>query len=129
MFKSFLEEKKMITELGRFLRILRIKTGDSLRTMSEKLGISASYLSSIENGKRNIPVGFEKEIIRSYVMNDDDKNKLMDAMYKSMDQYNVDLSSMDEKKKQVLFSITEGDLDENTINKLCEVISNKEPEK
>ena len=45
----------MITEFGKILRIIRINCGDSAKDMSEKLGISASYLSAIENGKRNVP--------------------------------------------------------------------------
>lgn len=46
----------MITEFGKLLRIIRINTGDSARTMAEKFGMSPSYLSTIENGKR-IPAG------------------------------------------------------------------------
>ena len=40
----------MITEFGKLLRIIRINTGDSARTMAEKFGMSPSYLSTIENG-------------------------------------------------------------------------------
>ena len=73
----------MITEFGKLLRIIRINTGDSARTMAEKFGMSPSYLSTIENGKRNIP---------------------------------------EEKKKKVIFSLTKGNIDEETLNQLCEII-------
>ena len=33
----------MITEFGKLLRIIRINTGDSARTMAEKFGMSPSY--------------------------------------------------------------------------------------
>ena len=41
-----------LTSLGKFLRKLRIDRGELLRTMSNKLGISMSFLSSVENGKK-----------------------------------------------------------------------------
>lgn len=41
------------TSLGKFLRKLRIDRGKLLRTMSNKLGISMSFLSSVENGKKS----------------------------------------------------------------------------
>ena len=44
----------MVTQLGKILRIIRVNTGDSMRTMAGKLGVSVSYLSAIENGKRNV---------------------------------------------------------------------------
>mgnify|MGYP003401380439 CR=1 FL=1 len=46
----------MLTLLGKKIRILRINVGETIVQMSEKLGMSTSYLSSIENGKRNVPV-------------------------------------------------------------------------
>lgn len=45
----------MLTEFGKVMRIIRINTGDSMRDMAAKIGMSATYLSAIETGKRNIP--------------------------------------------------------------------------
>ena len=66
----------MITEFGKLLRIIRINTGDSARTMAEKFGMSPSYLSTIENGKRNIPPEMEELVIRAYDLSEHDKEKL-----------------------------------------------------
>ena len=39
----------MVTEFGKLLRIIRINTGDSARTMAEKFGMSPSeYAKSIQ---------------------------------------------------------------------------------
>ena len=113
----------MVTEIGKCLKLIRINTGDSLRRMSEKLGISAAYLSSIENGKRNIPDGFDELIFKVYSLSDVDMKKIKDAIYSSKENYKVDLSTIDDKKRRVLLSITEGKLDDETVDRLCEVIS------
>ncbi|HAH61855.1 MAG TPA: transcriptional regulator, partial [Treponema sp.] len=45
----------MLTEFGKFLKKMRIDKSETLAVMAGKLGISAAYLSSIENGTRDIP--------------------------------------------------------------------------
>lgn len=42
----------MITPIGKFLRKLRIDTGEILKDMAEKLHVSPSFLSAVENGKK-----------------------------------------------------------------------------
>lgn len=41
----------MLTEFGKVMRIIRINTGDSMRDMAAKIGMSATYLSAIETGE------------------------------------------------------------------------------
>ncbi len=112
----------MVTEIGKYLKLLRIKTGDSLRTMASKLNISAAYLSAIENDKRNVPDGFFDAICGAYQLSDEEKEAVKQAVYGSMDNYRVDLSSISDNKRQVLLSLTKDELDEEVVNKLCEVI-------
>lgn len=113
----------MVTEIGKQLRLIRINTGDSLRTMSSKLGISAAYLSSIENGKRNIPDDFDKLIFKAYTLSEVEMHRIQDAIFSAKENYTVNLSVITEKKRRVLLSLTEGNLNEDTIDKLCELIS------
>ena len=42
----------MLTALGKFLRKLRIDNGEILKDMADKLGVTASFLSAVENGKK-----------------------------------------------------------------------------
>ena len=42
----------MLTALGRFLRKIRIDRNELLKDMADKLEVSASFLSAVENGKR-----------------------------------------------------------------------------
>ena len=112
----------MITEFGKLLRIIRINTGDSARTMAEKFGMSPSYLSTIENGKRNIPPEMEELVIRAYDLSEHDKEKLRKTIIDTTAQLKVDLTEMEEKTKKVIFSLTKGNIDEETLNQLCEII-------
>ena len=112
----------MVTEIGKCLKMLRIKAGDSLRAMAAKLDISAAYLSAIENNKRNVPDGFFELICSVYDLNADDKAILKKAIYDSIDNYKVDLSNVSENKRRVLLSLTNDEIDEDVVDKLCEVI-------
>jgi len=58
IIRGKMEENKMITEYGKFLRKLRIDQGQILKTMAEKLGVSSAFLSAVENGKKKIPKTF-----------------------------------------------------------------------
>ena len=49
---------KGVTNLGKKLRKIRIDNDEISSDMARKLEISVSYLSAIENGKRNIPKNF-----------------------------------------------------------------------
>ena len=88
----------MITEFGKLLRIIRINTGDSARTMAEKFGMSPSYLSTIENGKRNIPPEMEELVIRAYDLSEHDKEKLR----KTITAYMKNREASNEQKKSFI---------------------------
>lgn len=113
----------MLTEIGKCLRMIRINTGDSLRTMSENLGMSSAYLSAIENGKRNVPDGFESLIMARYKLSEVDAKRIKEAIYSQKENYKVDLSKIGDNKRKVLLSITEGELDDEVVEKLCAVIN------
>ena len=116
----------MLTEFGKVMRIIRINAGDSMRDMAQKIGMSATYLSAIETGKRNIPANMEELLFKNYDFSETDKKKIKSAIESSAVQVKIDLTEMAEKKKKLIYSITKGDIDEKTIDKLCEIINIKE---
>ena len=93
----------MVTEFGKLLRIIRINTGDSARTMAEKFGMSPSYLSTIENGKRNIPPEMEELVIRAYDLSEHDKEKLRKTIIDTTAQLKVNLTEIVGKSKLLDF--------------------------
>ena len=52
----------MLTDLGRLLRKIRIDHGEILKDMANRFGVTASYLSAVENGKRAVPEAWEEII-------------------------------------------------------------------
>ena len=59
----------MITSYGKILRKIRIDRNERLKDMAVKLGITSAYLSSIENGKRQIPQGMTTSVAENYQLN------------------------------------------------------------
>ncbi len=60
----------MATELGKFLRKLRIDKEEVLLDMANKLGVAPSFLSSVENGKKRMPSAWNKKICDLYELTD-----------------------------------------------------------
>lgn len=59
-------KRNILTNLGKQTRKLRIDNEELLMDMANKLEISASYLSSIETGKRKVPKEFIQKIESIY---------------------------------------------------------------
>ena len=93
-----------------------------MRDMANKLGLSVSYLSAIENAKRNVPNGFEEKINEAYDLSKEQKQTLHEDIELSTDQMKVKVSNLDDRKKKVLFALTNDDLDDDTLNKLVKAI-------
>jgi transcriptional regulator with XRE-family HTH domain len=69
----------MLTTIGKELRKIRIDRGMLLKQMADAIGISSSYLSSIECGKRDIPLDFVKKISTGVRLTDIEIVKLKKA--------------------------------------------------
>ncbi|WP_375665527.1 XRE family transcriptional regulator [Bartonella sp. TT121SHDZB] len=59
----------MVTSFGKILHNkLRIDYSEYLSDMAEKLDISVAFLSSVEIGKKSVPVGMEEKVIELYAL-------------------------------------------------------------
>jgi transcriptional regulator with XRE-family HTH domain len=96
----------VLTEFGRFLRKLRIDHGELIKDMAEKLEVTASYLSAVETGKRNIPETWADRIAKFYYLNEDDKIRLQTAALHSAKIIILPIKNAGEHKKEtaVLFA-------------------------
>ena len=112
----------MLTEVGKLLRIIRINSGDTSRDMAKKLGLSASYLSAIEGGKRNIPTDMEKMLSKSYPLSKIDIEKLRSAMLSSSDSVKINLTDFAEKKQRVIMAIAQDDISDNVLDEISDLI-------
>ena len=115
----------MVTKIGKFLRVLRIKNNESAKEMAEKLDISPSYLSAIELGNRALPEDIEKRIINRYTMRNKEKVEFLDLVNEHQGYIRLDTKELGEKKKMILMSVLNHDMDESTIEQLCGIIKKK----
>lgn len=71
-----------VTAFGKILRKMRIDTSEVLGDMAKRLGVSAAYLSSIENNGREIPDGFVAKIATEYELGEAQVKELEEAKAK-----------------------------------------------
>lgn len=112
----------VVTEVGKLLRIIRINNNNTAKEMADKIEISSAYLSAIENGKRNVPTDFYDNICNAYDLSPLERNKLKKAIAGSMNKMQIDMGEFSDKKKQVLFELSQRNIDDATMEKLCQII-------
>jgi hypothetical protein len=80
--------------------------------------MSPSYLSTIENGKRNIPTSLEEDIIRLYALSELEQKELRGAIVRSSGMVKIDFKELPENKRQLILEIAKGNVDEATLEKM-----------
>ncbi|MFC4403339.1 helix-turn-helix domain-containing protein [Gracilibacillus xinjiangensis] len=95
----------MLTAFGKFCRKLRIDEGDLLKDMASKLGVTSSYLSAVENGKRNVPQDWIKKITEVYTLDYDQQIKLQNSAEESKINNKVDLKNLTNSDKDIMMAL------------------------
>lgn len=94
----------MATALGKFLRKLRIDNDELMKDMADKLKLATSTLSSIENGRRNPPKGFEEKIIDAYALAAAEIEQLRGAIMQSRDEVALRIKGMSSQDQELAVS-------------------------
>ncbi|WP_270505595.1 helix-turn-helix domain-containing protein [Paraclostridium sordellii] len=94
-----------LTEFGKFSRKLRIENGELLKTMAEKLGVTSSYLSAVEIGKRNIPKTWEEKIVRAYNLDEENLIELRHSMEHSRKVIEINVENYDKDEKDIVLML------------------------
>lgn len=120
----------MITPFGKFCRKLRIDNGELLKDMASKLGVTASYLSAVENGKRKIPLNWLHLISKIYSLNEQQISELKKAIEESQTVIKFDLREFTNEKKDILlaFAREHKNLDSADLEKILKILQGKEKE-
>ena len=69
--------------------------------MADKLGITSSYLSAIENGKRDVPKDFVQKISSLYNLTEEEKARLQKAYEKTLNIVVIDVKDIDDTKREL----------------------------
>lgn len=114
----------MLTEFGKLLRKIRIDSGEIIKDMAEKLNVTASYLSAVETGKRNVPRGWTETIAKCYHLSDIEKKQLEHAADSSIKvlKLNVEYTTEEKRETAVLFAREFDSLDSDTIKQMKKLL-------
>lgn len=115
----------MLTTFGKKIRILRIQENETLYDMARKLGVTSSYLSAIEHGKRSIPPQWIDRIADLYCLTSTESQELERAAEESLLSLRINLTDIDKNKKRlaILFQQSLTDLDDDSIRYIESLLS------
>jgi transcriptional regulator with XRE-family HTH domain len=76
LFKNGVGKMSKCKNISEYLKVMRITKGERLYDMANNLGLSLSYLSNIENGRKVIPDDFYEKIVSIYGLPEDEADEL-----------------------------------------------------
>lgn len=115
----------MLTKLGKFLRILRMDRGELLKQMADNLNIAPSYLSSIENGKREPSRDFVQKIESAYVLSGKEREQLLSAYEQTVEEVTINLNQLSEEQVDlsVVFARRLNELSDNEVDAIKKILA------
>lgn len=114
----------MITSLGRFLRKLRIDQGEILKDMADKLGVSVSFLSAVENGKKRMPSTWNTKLCKLYQMTPEQKQTFTTAIAETEESLEMDFYGVAAGKRELAVSFARkfSDFDEGQMEAIKKIL-------
>ena len=94
----------MLTGVGRFLRKLRIDEGEILKDMADKLEVTVSFLSAVENGKKRMPSSWNNRICELYNLSDKQKDEFTTAIAETENSIEMDFSGQSIENRELAVS-------------------------
>lgn len=115
----------VITDFGKKMRVIRINCGEVMYDMAQKLGVTSSYLSAVEHGKRKIPHDWVEKIGVLYNLSDEQKKELKEIAELSADSVKLNLEDISAEQRAVAMSFARkfDSLDLDTIKKLQKTLN------
>jgi transcriptional regulator with XRE-family HTH domain len=94
-----------ITEYGRFVRDLRKNRNENLDMMSKKMGVSISFLSNLESGKKQVPSDFIDKLALVYNLDNIAKMRLINSVELTNNKTVIKLNNLSPSKKNLVLNI------------------------
>ncbi|MCH4196702.1 helix-turn-helix domain-containing protein [Serratia liquefaciens] len=119
----------MLTPFGKKVRKLRIDVGVTLKSMADAMGVTSSYLSAIETGKRAVTDPVLKSII-SYFTNEGVHagDELTKAARDSQQSVEINLSGKNHNAREVAMAFARNfdELNDDEFKRLRELLTKKQ---
>lgn len=94
----------MLTSIGRFLKKLRVDRGEILKDMAEKLEVTVSFLSAVENGKKHMPGSWNEKICNLYDLSEKQKCEFTAAIAETENAIEMNLVSANSARRELAVS-------------------------
>ena len=119
-----------MTEIGKFLKKLRVDNGEVLLTMAKKLGVSPSFLSAVELGKKKMPYEWNLKIRSAYALTPAQEDELDEAISISEKAVILDFEEVSPtaKKLAVSFARSFSDFTDEQLEALKKLMNNEDSE-
>ena len=104
------------TKVGEFMRIQRIKNHEVMADTARLFGVKLPFVSTVENGKRNVPEEWIPILVEHYGLTDTEQAELIDAIEHSKTQMKINLTSANNTQRclAIQFQRSFENLDEDT---------------
>lgn len=94
----------MLSEFGKFTRKLRIERNELLSHMAEKLNVSSSFLSAVENGRKSVPNKWIDSIKNIYDLSSKESLDLDKAYLDSVNSISLNIENKNKEDKEIILS-------------------------
>ena len=117
----------MLTSLGRFLRQVRIDRGEILKDMADKLRVSVSFLSAVENGKKRMPTAWNGIICDLYAFNEEQKDEFTKAIADTEKTIELDFSGATQSRRELAVSFARkfSDIDDTQLEEIQKILKRR----
>jgi transcriptional regulator with XRE-family HTH domain len=94
--------------------------------MADKLAVTPSYLSAVENGKRNVPQGWLSLISELYFLEPEEENQLRRVIQESQLSIQAAIKDYSTSDQNIIMAFAREfkDLDEDNKTKIRDILSN-----
>ena len=118
----------MLTPFGKTVRKMRIDLGLTLKSMAEAMGMTSSYLSAIETGKRAVTKPVLDSIIGYLNADEKQKEKLISAARDSQQSVEISLSGKNAHAREVAIAFARSfdELNEEDFRNLRQILNRKQ---
>lgn len=117
----------MVTNFGKFCRKLRIDNNELLFDMAQKLQVSSTFLSKVENGKKKPPEEWKNKLINLYNIDDYYLDELNKSFFEALNYDSIDIRNLNEQNKELMLSFARklDLLDTDQLRKINNILNNK----
>ena len=110
------------------MRIQRIKHHEVMADTAKLFGVKLPFISTVESGKRNVPVEWIPLLIEHYSLSSVEQAELIDAVEHSKTQMKINLTAANNTQRRlaVQFQRSFENLDEDTAAAIIKLLGGEE---